>query len=137
MAPLPEKINGAQSAFPVCGPPQVTREQVKGSGSTSAEGWVLAPERTVFCILPQPVAVASEGSSHRPSNCPHDFCSLTRAGGWKLGLRVERKEGTLTGVSTESLRQMTVQAACHLSIPRLKKAFKCLNWSKTPDNPVR
>lgn len=101
------------------------------------EGWVLAPEGTVLCILPQPVAVAPEGSLHRPSNGPHGFCSLTRAGGWKLGLRVERKEGTLTGVSTESLRQMTVQAACHLSVPRLKKAFKCRNWSKTPDNPVR
>lgn len=136
MAPLPKKINGAQSALPVCGPPQVAREQVKGSGS-SVEGWVLAPERTVLCILPQPVAVAPEGSSHRPSNGPHGFCSLTGAGDWKLGLRVERKEGTLTGVSTESPRQMTVRAACHLSVPRLKKAFKCLNWSKTPDNPVR
>lgn len=52
MAPLPEKINGAQSALPVCGPPQVAREQVKGSGSASVEGWVLAPERTVLCILP-------------------------------------------------------------------------------------
>lgn len=52
MAPLPEKINGAQSALPVFGPPQVAREQVKGSGSASVEGWVLAPERTVLCILP-------------------------------------------------------------------------------------
>lgn len=112
MAPLPEKINGAQSALPVCGPPQVAREQVKGSGSASVEGWVLAPERTLRPA--QPVTVPPE---RRPSNGPHGFCSLARAGGWKLGLRVERGEGTLTGVSTESLRQMTAQAACFCPSP--------------------
>lgn len=84
-APLPEKIKWHPKCFTCLGP-QMAREQVKGTGRASVEGWVLAPERAVLCILPSLLhTLPLEGSSHWPSNGPHGFCSLTGAGGWKLG----------------------------------------------------